>query len=115
MICISLNIKHSSRNTWLAALLLNKHTYTQTYSSPSTHCTRFKEISSLIHYNPPTHTSLPLLPIFIIRLHTAVHNPAGGSVEHHTVSIHTVSAQPGHGAMFPHIVPCLHVLLHLTP
>lgn len=56
-------------------------------------------------------TLLPLLPVFVICLNTAVHDPAGGAVEHHAVSIHAVSAQPAHGAVLPHAAPCLHMLL----
>lgn len=52
---------------------------------------------------------LPLLSVLIICLHTAVHNPAGGPVKHNTVSI-----QPCHGAVFPHVAPGLHVIF-LTP
>ena len=61
-----------------------------------------------------THSSLPLFPIFIVCLHTAVHDPSGGAVKHHAIAVQAVPAQPGHGAVFPHVAPGLHVLL-LTP
>lgn len=67
------------------------------------------------HTHPPTnthtHTSLPLLAVFIVCLHTAVHDPAGGAVKHHAIAVQAVPAQPGHGAVFPHVAPGLHVLL----
>lgn len=52
---------------------------------------------------------LPLLSVLIICLHTAVHNPAGGPVKHNTVSI-----QPCHGTVFPHVAPGLHMIF-MTP
>lgn len=53
--------------------------------------------------------AVPLLSVLIVRLHTAVHNPAGGPVKHNTVSI-----QPCHRAVFPHVAPGVHVIF-LTP
>ncbi len=57
------------------------------------------------------HTSLPLLPVFIVCLHTTVHDPVGCAAKHHIVSIQAVPAKPGHGAVFPHVAPGLNVLL----
>lgn len=59
-------------------------------------------------------TFIPLLSVFIICLHTAVHDPAGGTVKQHAIAVQAVPAQPGHGTVLPHVAPGLHVLF-LTP
>lgn len=91
--------------------ILAKHTHT--------HKTFTSMYLSSYSLHPPihacTHTSLPLLSVFIVCLHTAVHDPAGGAVKHHAVSIQAVPAQPGHGAVFSHVAPGLHHVLLLAP
>lgn len=67
-----------------------------------------------------THTQLciqievPLISVLVVCLHTAVHIPAWGAIKQCTVTVQAVPAQPGHGAVLPHVAPGLHVLL-LTP